>query len=278
MNDNPSAHFGKQVKKERLERGWGLDELAKITGISPAHWSRIENGKRPPTEATAVACDKAFPERRGWFYEYWSDLQRWSEVPSWFKPWPEYEMNTKTLRVWSPVVVPGLLQTGEYAEAQISLHPGISMEKVAERVAGRRARQQRVLFRDSPPDTHFLIDITSLRRIPAPIRAGQLAHLLQVARLPHIVIQVVPECWHRGLPGGFILTDTAAYAEGVVSGQLYADEENFSSLGRRFASIATEAMRASESLALIREMLVGERLAKVQLLKRQRRRVRRTGQ
>jgi Domain of unknown function (DUF5753)/Helix-turn-helix len=259
-------------------RGWTLEELAKETGINAAHLGRIESGTRPPTERIAVACDKAFPHRHNWFTEYWQELQGWSEVPSWFKPWSEHELGTTTFRVWSPLVVHGLLQTEKYATAQISLAPRITPAKVAERVANRMARQQRVLFRDDPPEAWFLVDITSLRRIPAHIRGDQLRHLLEVAELPNITLQVVPECWHAGIPGGFELTDDAAYSESVHTGQVHADEESFSSLARRFDTIRAEAMRASESQTLIREMLAREQLAQIKLLKRPRRVLRRTGQ
>jgi transcriptional regulator with XRE-family HTH domain len=68
---NPAfSHFGRQMKKERLARGWGLDELSRRTEINAGHLSRIENGRRPPTETVAKACDAVFPERRGWFLEY----------------------------------------------------------------------------------------------------------------------------------------------------------------------------------------------------------------
>jgi hypothetical protein len=140
------------------------------------------------------------------------------------------------------------------------------------------ARQKRVLYRDDPPRAHFLVDITSLRRIPAHITSGQLRHLLEASQRPNITIQVVPECWHAGMSGGFVLTDTAAYAESIATGQVYSgDEETVSALERRFDTLRTEAMRASESQALIREMINRERLAKVDLLKRQRRRVRGDG-
>jgi transcriptional regulator with XRE-family HTH domain len=58
------------MRKERLARGWSLAEFAQRTGINAGHLSRIENGKRPPTENVAAACDVAFPERKGWFTEY----------------------------------------------------------------------------------------------------------------------------------------------------------------------------------------------------------------
>ncbi len=275
MNDNPASHFGRQLKKERLARGLSLPELAKVTGIDGGHLSRIENGKRPPTEKIAAACDRAFPERRGWFSEYFHDLQAWSEVPSWFKPWSEHEMNSGTLRAWSPGTVHGLLQTEDYARGVNVIEPRVTPEQVADRVANRMARQQRVLFRDDPPEAWFLVSITSLRNMPAHIMGGQLRHLLEVAQLPHVTIQVVPECWHAGLPAGFIVADSAAYTESLMAGQVYGDEETVSAFGARFDNIRAEAMRASESLTLIREMLARERLAKVQLLKRPGRRLRR---
>ena len=42
--------------------------------------SRIENGKRPPTEVLAAACDKAFPERRGWFCDWYQESRTWTKV------------------------------------------------------------------------------------------------------------------------------------------------------------------------------------------------------
>jgi hypothetical protein len=213
----------------------------------------------------------AFPDRKGWYYEYWSDLQRWAEVPSWFRPWAEYEMSTATIRTWSPGVIDGLLQTEGYARALVSASPGVTPDKVDDRVANRMARQKRVLFRDDPPRAWFLVGITSLRSMPPHIMAGQLCHLLEVAALPNVTIQVVPECWHGGLPGGFIVADRAAYVESLIAGQVYADTETVSALADCFDTIRAETMRSSESLVLIREMLSRERLAKVNLLKRNRR-------
>src|SRR6185437_1617119 len=274
MAGNPGSHFGKELRQERLAHGWGLEELAKVSGISIGHLSRIENGKRPPTEQVAMACDNAFPERRGWFLRYYHELQTWAETPSWFKPFGEHEMATATIRSWSPNVVDGLLQTEEYARAQIGLFPGVSKDQVDDRVANRMARQQRVLYRENPPTAHFLVDITALQRMPGAFRTAQLCHLLETAALPNVTIQVVPVCWHSGMSGGFILTDRAGYAEAVHAGQVHGDDETVGALASRFDSIRSEAMRASESATLIREMLAHERLAKVKLLKRQRRRLR----
>ena len=123
---NPLTHFGKQVKKERLARGWSLPELAKRTGIDAGHWSRIERGERPPTEKIAKACDRVFPERKGWFLEYYDDSRRWA--PPGFRSWTEEEDKATSLRVWSPSTIHGLLQTEDYARVQLSVHPDVTDE------------------------------------------------------------------------------------------------------------------------------------------------------
>ena len=121
---NPVSHFGKQLKKERLAHGWSLPELSQRTGIDAGHLSRIENGKRPPTEAIARACDAVFPERKGWFSEYYEDSRTWA--PPGFRSWAEYEDKAPRLSVWSPGVIHGLLQTEDYARALLDTAPGVT--------------------------------------------------------------------------------------------------------------------------------------------------------
>ena len=84
--------------------------------------------------------------------------------------------------------------------------------------------------------------------------AAQMAHLLAVARLPNVTIQVVPAIAHAGLLGGFSLTERAAYVETAVAGQVFEDAEIIAALLTRFDTLRNEALRASESLAFIERM------------------------
>ena len=81
--------------------------------------------------------------------------------------------------------------------------------------------------------------------------AAQAAHLLAVARLPNVTVQVVPAIAHAGLLGGFCLTDRAAYVETAVAGQVFEDPEIIAGLLTRFDTLRNEALRASESLTFI---------------------------
>src|SRR4051812_41830490 len=115
---NPATHFGRQLRKERLARGISIHELARLTGLTAGHLSRIENGKRSPTAAVAAACDAVFPERRGWFSEYYEDSRAWT--PPGFRTWSEYEDDAATVRAWSPGVLDGFVQTEDYARALLA--------------------------------------------------------------------------------------------------------------------------------------------------------------
>jgi transcriptional regulator with XRE-family HTH domain len=254
---NPATHFGKQMKKERLAHGWGLREFAQLTGLNPGHLSRIENGKRPPTENVATACDAAFPERRGWFTEYYEELRGWSEVPAAFRNWAELEEKASRLCDWWPSVVTGLLQTEDYARALIDVVPGTTTEAAAERLANRLERQRCILGRDNPPKVTFLVDELALYRCvgSAEVMAGQLRRLRDTAALPLVTLQVLPAVAHNANASGFIVADDAtAYAEHVAGGYVFTDEQTVTSLAIRFDSLRGECMKVSESAALLERM------------------------
>jgi transcriptional regulator with XRE-family HTH domain len=255
---NPVSHFGRQLKKERLARGWSLPELSRRTGIDAGHLSRIENGKRPPTEGIALACDAAFPERVGWFSEYYEESRHWSEVPASFKSWPEYEDRAATLHDWSPSIITGLLQTDGYARALLATLPGASDESVAARLDSRMQRQRRVLLRNNPPSACFLVDELSLyRRVGSPeIMAAQLRRLLEVAATARVIVQVLPAVAHPVNASGFLMADNAVWIEHAAGGFTYTDDETVSALSVRFDTLRSESYRASESAALI-ERLAG---------------------
>ena len=147
---NPIRYFGQQVRRARLAAGWTLAEFGQRIGYDPGQISRIENGKRPPTELFAQMCDRAFPDRGGWFSEFYAESRTWIATPPWFRSWVEHEQHAATLRLWQPCVLSGLLQTEEYARAILAVNPGVTEDQVSERLAARLARQA-ILTRDDPP-------------------------------------------------------------------------------------------------------------------------------
>jgi hypothetical protein len=160
-----------------------------------------------------------------------------------------------TLRNWYLGVLDGLLQTEDYARTIQGVTPGVTPDDVNARVAARMKRQA-ILTRDDPPTAWFLLDEAALRRCvgSAVVMAAQMSQLVAVAGLPNVTIQVVPAIAHAGLVGGFALTESAAYVETAVAGQVFEDNEITARLLTRFDTLRNEALRASESLAFIEQM------------------------
>jgi transcriptional regulator with XRE-family HTH domain len=252
---NPVRYFGRQVRRARRAAGWTLTEFGQRIGYDPGQISRIENGKRPPTELFAQMCDRAFPDRDGWFGEFYAESRTWIATPPWFRSWVEHEQQAATLRIWQLGVLSGLLQTEGYARAILAVEPGVTDDDVNARVTARLARQA-VLIRDDPPAAWFLLDEAALRRrVGSPdVMAAQLARLAGLARLPNLTIQVVPNIAHAGLLGGFAVAERAAYVETAVAGQVFEDADIIAGLLTRFDTLRNEAFRGSESLALIERM------------------------
>jgi Domain of unknown function (DUF5753)/Helix-turn-helix len=248
-----ATHFGRQMRKERLAHGWSLQELSARTGIDAGHLSRIENGKRPPTEGLASRCDAAFPERRGWFGDWYAESRTWSEIPAGFRNWSEMEDRAASLRAWSPGIVHGLLQTEDYARTLISAQPAITHDVVTSRLAARMERQRRVLVRDHPPSAWFVVDEIALGRLvgSAETMTAQMRRLAAVAAMPDVTMQVIPAVAHPANASGFLVADDSAWCEHVAGGYVFTGGETVSSLLRLFDSLRSESYRASESAAMI---------------------------
>ena len=181
---NPVRYFGRQVRRARRAAGWTLAEFGQRIGYDPGQISRIENGKRPPTELFAQMCDRAFPDRDGWFIEFYAESRTWIATPPWFRSWVEHEESAASLRIWQMSVLSGLLQSQDYARAILAVEPGVTDDDVNARLTARLSRQA-ILTRDDPPAAWFLVDEAALRRCVGPpdVMAAQLAHLAGIARL-----------------------------------------------------------------------------------------------
>lgn len=243
------------VRPRRCRAGRCLRELSQRTGIDAGHLSRIENGKRPPTETIALACDEVFPERHGWYMDWYTESREWSEIPASFRSWQEYEDKATRLYVWSPGIVHGLLQTEDYARELLLTMPKATKEAVAARLTARIERQRRTIGRPDPPAAWFIVDELSLYRLvgSASVMAAQLRRLLDVAAMPGVTVQVLPAIGHPATAGETIITDDAAYVENLLVGAVLTGE-TVSSLMAVFDSLRGECYRVSESLALIERL------------------------
>lgn len=126
----------------------------------------------------------------GWWVAY-ADV-----VPDWFETYLGIEQVASVIRVFEPHVVPDLLQTPAYARALVSSgHAGAGAPPAgAERRVELRMRRQEILHAPSPPHLWVVIDEAVLHRPvggPDTLQA-QLRHLVDLCRLPHVTVQLLP--------------------------------------------------------------------------------------
>jgi hypothetical protein len=135
-------------------------------------------------------------------------------------------------------------------------YPGVTGEILASRLRARMERQRRVLYRDDPPSAWVLVDQLSLYREvgSAEVMAEQMQRLADIASLPHVRLQVMPAVAHPVNASELIIADDAAYVEHVAGGLVFTEQEAVGSLANLFSTIQVESFRASESVALIREV------------------------
>lgn len=141
------------------------------------------------------------------------------------------EAEAVSIKAFHSAAVNGLLQTADYARALHATLTELSAE-AAERGVEARLIRQRLLTDADPPDAWFILDEAALHRVvggPA-IMKTQLEHLIEVARLPNVTIQIIPyeAGAHRAMESTFTTLEFAApvesvvYVEGLI-GSIYFD-------------------------------------------------------
>ena len=124
----------------------------------------------------------------GWWREYGDVL------PNWFETYLGLEQAASVIRAYEPQLVPGLLQTEDYARAIMLLrHLHMSHSEIERRVALRMARQA-FLSQPAAPDLWVALDEAALRRPlgDQKVQQAQLLHLIEMAQRPNITLQIVP--------------------------------------------------------------------------------------
>ncbi|HEY1920562.1 MAG TPA: helix-turn-helix transcriptional regulator [Streptosporangiaceae bacterium] len=273
MTDNgdrsrtPEGVFGKALKFYRERAGLSQTELAALSNYSNTVINKIEKGDRPPAEGFPERMD-AIPQldTRGELSRLWGwlkDSARHRAYPGWFDRWPDFEAMATMLRWYEPLILPGLLQTDQYARAVFRTRIGDTDEEIDDMVAARLERQA-ILDKDKPPTLWAVLDEGVLRRpVGGPhVMREQLNRLAEAARRPNIVIQVIPFSTgsHEGLRGGaFVLAEFSdhpamGYQDTAVRGMIVDDPPDVSSLMFLWDTVKSVALPRAASLSLIEEV------------------------
>jgi Predicted transcriptional regulator with C-terminal CBS domains len=257
----PAQRFGRELARMRKSAGLSQVALSKHLGCSASLIAHIEIAARNPTADFAKRCD-AFFGTEDRFARLQRDIASPATGPSWYMRWStEVEPRARVLRSWDPLVVPGLLQTEDYARAMFVGGLAKTTDEV-EKLVTARLRRQAVVEREDPPVIWALIEEGVLhRKIGGPqVMCGQLDHLIALARRPNVTIQVVPEETECtvGYTSGFILAElpdspTVVSVESLERGVVSSEHDFVCHVWDRYDKLRAEAYRAPESLNRIKE-------------------------
>lgn len=217
-DDSPtlrSKALGAELRKIRDRRGETLGRVVTLGEVETAldrssGWlSRIENGRRKLPAVSDVRAlldyyevtDETVREQllsitkqartRGW----WNTFK--DEIPEAYATYVGFEAGARKIYIASSSIVPGLLQTADYAREVIGaagVSRGLTAQQIDARVAVRARRQQLLTREDNPVALRAVIDEAALlRRVgSAKVMREQLDYLISLTDRPNVALQVVP--------------------------------------------------------------------------------------
>lgn len=262
---DPWAFFGSELRRVRNEAGMTLEQLGQKLSFSGDMVGKIETCERVPAPKFAEGCDAVFSHLNGHFVRILELARRSGRgSPVWFRPWIENEQEATSLHWWEPLLIPGLLQTADYARALFRAwqSAGTTDEDIEELVSARLERQG-ILDRDGPPEFVAVLDESVLHRMigSREIMREQSRHLVEMSERPGVTIQVVPGDVgaHTGLGGAFIIAGfdgapSNLYAETAVEGQTIEKPALVGKAMLAFDRLRAEALPQGASRELTRKV------------------------
>ncbi len=251
-------------------------QVQELTKINDVTLYRIEEAQARPQQRTLLALMELYgadenkralltrllkdSAKRGLLLPYHAALSEEYNV------YISLEDEADQLRAFEPLVIPGLLQTADYARALIGeISPHLSTETVDSFVQSRLDRQQR-LTGERAMRLWAIIDEPALHRVvgsPEITRAQQ-QRLIEAATLPHVTLQVIPydSGGHPGLRGSFTLMDFAGadvsevvYLD-TMAGQIFVeDRSQILGYTDQFTRLAAAALSPAKSLRLVAKLV-----------------------
>jgi len=218
--------LGRLMRALRTNAGMTIDQVAAKLLISPSKVSRIETGFRSvPLRDVRDLCDlyQVIGSERDYLLELAREGRRqgwWQSYDLPYAPYVGLEAGATSINVYHGAVVPGLLQTADYARAIAERGTPPGGPDLIERTVGARLRRQRLLTQANPPRLHAIMDEAVLHRIvghPAIMKA-QLESIVEKTRLPNVTVQVIPYevGSYPALDSSFTILDLPSPTPGIV--------------------------------------------------------------
>ncbi|MGW0330314.1 helix-turn-helix domain-containing protein [Streptomyces sp. NPDC003011] len=255
---------GRQIKMWREAAGMRQPELGDAIGYGGEMVSSVERGRRIPKPDFLDKADDVLGAG-GKLSAMKEDVER-ARYPKKVRDLAKLEEEAVELGAYDSHHIHGLLQTPEYARELYTMRrPSYTEEEIDRHVAARVARKG-VFERVPRPLLTFVQEEVTLRRPLGGRRVlrHQLEHLLEMSRLRHVEIQVMPTDRedHAGMAGSIRLLKlpdgkTFGHTEAQLHSRLISDPREVRILEMRYGMIRAQALTPRESLAFI-EKVMGE--------------------
>ena len=253
--------YMEELRRLREEDGMSLGDLSEATTYDRSYLSKLERGERLGDFDTARRLDEVYGTRR-MLQNLWL-LAKDEAYLGRYQQFMRVEAEASVRSQYSASTIPGLLQTEEYAREQLGT--GLVSQDKLERDVEARLNRQAVLVREGNPlRLRVILDESALRRrLKDPAAWNrQLEHLVRMAELPNIVIQVLPfgaglqyllggSLTLLGMPDGVYV----AYLEGSTSGELIEEPAEVEQHKLFYDQLRDAALPPAESLEFIRNLL-----------------------
>ncbi|MFE1171589.1 Scr1 family TA system antitoxin-like transcriptional regulator [Streptomyces sp. NPDC058773] len=266
---SPQAAFGARLRSSREARGWTQDELGERMGYSSTHMSAVETGRKPPTLRFSRSADRAFGTEgtADTFERQWREIRHGSLLEG-FPEYVGHEGRAAEIRLYEVGVVPGLLQTPEYASvlAGSAVKRGAIIPEQADERVSLVAERQAALVRPRPPLIFVVLDESCIRRpVGGPdVMDAQLARLIEFAELPNTVLQIAPFEMGEGRPFDLPITvltlsdrSLMSYAESAQQGYLERESTSVLPILTAYHQLQADAHSQAASVTMIRQLRKG---------------------
>jgi transcriptional regulator with XRE-family HTH domain len=279
MQNGPAVRrrkLGAELRTLRTEAGLTSGEAARLVGWHQSKVSRIETGASGVKPADLRLLLDAYgvrdrhlrelllmltgSEDAGGRHRWWHAYR--GVLPPTYRDFISLESQASAMRTLETTVVPGLLQTPEYARAVTrAAVKGLAEDRLDTLVEVRLARQD--VLRSNPPLVlSAVLDEAVLRReVGGPgVMARQLERLTEAARLPQVRLQVLPFAAgaHVGLTGPFVIfsfpstSDLDVVVLDQLTSSLYLErKEDLVAYSEAFSTLQFHALSPEESLDYI---------------------------
>ncbi|MGC0338121.1 helix-turn-helix domain-containing protein [Streptomyces sp. SLBN-8D4] len=258
------ATVGRQLRLRREAVGMRVPDFAKAVGYGEDLIYKIEGGKRIPRQEYLDRSDEVLGAG-GLISASWEDVKK-VRYPKKVRDLAEREAKAVEIGVYVGLSIHGLLQTPEHARALFEVSQSAYEEEELERLVAARMARKSIFERSPGPLLSFVQEEVALRRQVGGtmVWRQQLEHLLAVAQLRNVTLQVMPtdSGAHPGLSGKIEVLKfedgtALARSDGAYNGRPVSEPKDLRILELRYSTIRAMALTPRESLTFI-ERLLGE--------------------